>query len=74
MYVLSILDTSGAKLWTEEYRTVKSLRKRAPDAVCELDDRYAAYVDELVMVPAYRGFPKQAKEVGVANAKINILC
>ena len=68
MYVLSILDSDGAKLWTEEYRTVKGLRNRAPDAICELDNNYAAYVDELVMVPSNRGF--STNPVGVTNARV----
>ena len=65
MFILSILDASGTKLWTEEYRTVKGLRNRAPDAICELDDRYAAYVDELVMVPMYRGKSGHTSQIGV---------
>jgi len=68
MYILSILDTSGTKLWTEEYRTVKGLRNRAPDAICELDDRYAAYVDELVMVPTTRTFPGYPSQRSLRHA------
>lgn len=54
MFVLTILASDGSVLWTEDYRNLKALHMRAPEAVHELDERFHCYVDDLVMVPVKR--------------------